>query len=81
MAKSKSKEKEETKAERFVRLATGRVNRVLKAMDILKNCSDPSNYEYTEEQVKKMLGAIAEEYEYLKNAFAEKKAEETAFKF
>lgn len=57
----------ETKRERFVRLAEARTNKILDMMKLLGNCSSKSNYEYTEEDVKKIFGAIERE---LKNTRA-----------
>lgn len=47
----------ETKNEKFVRIASPRVNAVIDKLDILSNCAS-SNYEYTEEQVENMFQAI-----------------------
>lgn len=47
----------ETKSERFIRIATPRVNKVINALDILSNCAG-ATYEYTEEQVEAMFDAI-----------------------
>lgn len=57
----------ETKRERFVRLAEARTNKILDMMKLLGNCSSKSNYEYTEEDVRKIFGAIERE---MKNARA-----------
>lgn len=47
----------ETKNEKFVRIASPRVNAVIDKLDILSNCAS-NNYEYTEEQVENMFQAI-----------------------
>ena len=47
----------ETKAEKFVRIATPRVNSVIDKLDILSNCAG-SAYEYNEEQIESMFDAI-----------------------
>lgn len=47
----------ETKAEKFVRIATPRVNSVIDKLDILANCAGVA-YEYNEEQIDSMFGAI-----------------------
>lgn len=57
----------ETKRERFVRLAEARTNKILDMMKLLGNCSSKSNYEYTEEDVRKIFNAIEKE---MKNARA-----------
>lgn len=57
----------ETKRERFVRLAEARTNKILDMIKLLGNCSSKSNYEYTDEDVRKIFGAIERE---IKNARA-----------
>lgn len=47
----------ETKEERFIRIATPRVNGVIQKLEILSNCSG-ATYGYTEEQVDAMFDAI-----------------------
>lgn len=59
----------ETKRERFVRLAEARTNKILDMMKLLGNCSSTSNYEYTEEDVKKIFGAIERELKNTKAKF------------
>ena len=49
--------KDETKNEKFIRIASPRVNSVIDKLDILSNCAS-ANYEYTEEQVEAMFDAI-----------------------
>lgn len=57
----------ESKRERFVRLAEARTNKIIDMVKLLGNCSVTTNYEYTEDDVKKIFGAIEHE---LKNAKA-----------
>lgn len=64
----------ETKREKFVRLAEARTNKILDMMKLLGNCSNTSNYEYTDEDVKKIFGAIERE---MKNARAKFNGSET----
>jgi hypothetical protein len=45
----------------FVRLAERRTNGVLEKVRILGNLSNPYAYEYTDEDVRKMFGAIDQE--------------------
>ena len=49
---------EETKRERFVRLAETRTNKILNMVQLLGNCSNSSLYEDTETDVEKIFGAI-----------------------
>ena len=48
----------ETKEERFIRIATPRVNGVIQKLEILSNCSG-ATYGYTEEQVDAIELAVA----------------------
>ena len=59
----------ETKRECFVRLAETRTNKILDMLRLLGNCSVKSNYDYTEEDVKKIFGAIEKEVKNTKNRF------------
>lgn len=61
--------KKETKRERFVRLAEARTNKILDMLKLLGNCSNNSNYEYTEEDVKKIFSAIEREVRNAKAKF------------
>jgi hypothetical protein len=47
-----------SKAERFKRVAAPRVQKVLDSLDNLAKCSNRNNYEYTEAEVGKMMRAI-----------------------
>lgn len=47
-----------TKKERFRRLATQRTNSVLKRLKVLGNCSNRSAYDYTEEEINKIFSEI-----------------------
>lgn len=49
---------DETKAERFSRVAGRRIQNVLDAIAVLGNCSDRNTYEFTDEQVAKIEQAI-----------------------
>lgn len=69
----------ESKSERFVRLAEPRVSRACKAISLLANLA-ASQYEYTEKQVDTMFEAIEEELTAAKNAFKKGK-DSKKFKF
>ncbi len=49
---------EETKREKFVRLAENRTNKILDTIQLLGNLSSASTYEYTQQDVEKIFGAI-----------------------
>ena len=58
----------ESKAERFVRLAEPRVSRACKAISMIGHLA-ASSYEYTEKQVEAMFGAMQEELNTQKAKF------------
>lgn len=62
-------ETSETKKDRFKRLASARTNAVIEKLEILGNCSNRSNYEYTEEEVKQMVLAIERKLNEIKILF------------
>ncbi|OGJ61494.1 hypothetical protein A3C37_04185 [Candidatus Peribacteria bacterium RIFCSPHIGHO2_02_FULL_53_20] len=64
---------QESRKERFVRLANKRTNTVLERLRVLGNCSNASLYEYTEEEVNKIFGAIAKELNDVKAKFSNSK--------
>jgi hypothetical protein len=47
--------------EKFVRLATKRVSNALKALQLIGNLSNKSNYNYTESDVQKIFKALQDE--------------------
>lgn len=49
------------KKDRFKRVASKRVENLLSGIRSLSNCSNTNNYEYTEEDVQKMIKAIKDE--------------------
>ena len=69
----------ETKRDRFIRLAEARTNKILEMMRLLGNCSSKSNYEYAEEDIKKIFGALEKELKVTKNRFLGIEAKEEKF--
>lgn len=59
----------ESKRDRFVRLAEARTNKILEMMRLLGNCSSKANYEYTDEDIKKIFNALERELKNTKNRF------------
>jgi hypothetical protein len=49
---------QESKHDRFVRVAERRTNDVLERLRILSNCSSTGNYEYSQDQVAKIFAEI-----------------------
>ena len=58
-----------TKRERFQKIAPKRVSSTLKAIRLLKNVSNTSNYEYTENEANQILRAVRDELRIMQDAF------------
>ena len=55
---------EETKRDKFVRIAEARTNKIINMIQLLGNCSNQSLYEYSQKDVNKIFNTIqAELYE------------------
>lgn len=63
----------EDKHGKFKRIATKRVNELLNKLDVLGNCSNKSNYTYTEEDIQKIFKAIDSKVKETKSKFKTKK--------
>ena len=48
----------ETKRERFVRLAEARTNKIIDMVQLLGNCSNTSIYEYSDSDIEQIFAAI-----------------------
>ena len=59
----------ETKRERFVRIAEARTNKILDMLRLLGNCANKSNYDYNDDDTKKIFAAIDKELKETKNVF------------
>ena len=68
----------ETKAEKFLRLAPPRVDKTIKALQSLQKLSVHGSYEYTQEQVDKMFSAIKTQLEECEAAFKPKENKDTS---
>lgn len=51
----------ETKREKFVRIAEARTNKIINMIQLLGNCSNQSQYDYTQKDVDKIFKAIQAE--------------------
>lgn len=69
----------ESKRDKFIRLAEARTNKILEMLRLLGNCSSKSNYEYTDEDVRKIFGALEKELKSTKNRFLGLDAKEEKF--
>jgi hypothetical protein len=59
----------DSKQERFRRVAERRVNRAIKDLRLIGNLSNRNNYEYTIDQVNKILAALKRELRGLRAKF------------
>lgn len=63
----------ETRKERFKRLATYRTSAVLDKLRILANLSNKANYDYSDDEVRKIFAAIDSQLRLIKAKFATNK--------
>lgn len=61
---------QETKRDKFVRLAEARTNKIIDMLQLLENCSNTSAYDYTQQDVEKIFGAIENELKEAKKKFS-----------
>lgn len=74
--------KKETNRERFVRIAEARTQKIIDMIDLLGNCSNQYNYEYTQKDVEKIFTAIESALKSSKARFTtENSNKNTRFKF
>jgi len=66
---------EETRHDKFKRIAAKRTNDILEKIRILGNCSNKSSYEYTEEDVNKIFSEIDKQLKQTKAKFTVGKRE------
>lgn len=57
------------KRERFEKVASNRVQRIIDTLNLLKNCSNRSNYEYSADDVELMFSSINKSLKDAKAAF------------
>ena len=63
------KKEQETKRDKFVRLAEARTNKIIDMIQLLGNCSNSSAYDYTQQDVDKIFAAIEAELREAKKKF------------
>jgi hypothetical protein len=75
--------KKSIRRERFENVAARRTQKILEFLDSLANCSNKSNYEYSDEDVKKMFAAIRDRVKTSESAFDKElnRSEKNKFKF
>lgn len=69
--------------ERFERVASNRVQRIIDTISLLGNCSNRSNYEYTKDDVELMFREIGKAVRDVRNIFQNEldKSNKTGFRF
>lgn len=80
MFKKEKQERTETREEKFKRIAGGRVQKILDKLRLLENCSDKSNYTYTDEQVGKIFKTINDEVKKVESSFKRNTSKKKEFK-
>ena len=61
--------KEESKRDRFVRLAEARTNKIIDLIKLLGNCSNTGPYDYTQQDIDKIFSAIETELKEARKRF------------
>jgi hypothetical protein len=61
---------DETRSQRFKRIATKRTNDIIRRIRLLGNCSNRSAYDYNEEQINKIFAAMEKEIREAKSRFS-----------
>lgn len=71
------------KRERFEKVASNRVQRILDTLTLLGNCSNRNNYEYDSRDVERMFGEISRKLRETKAAYSTElnRTEKQGFKF
>ena len=71
------KKAEESKHEKFVRLAEARTNKIIDTLQLLGNCANTSFYEYTQDDVEQIFQAIEIEVREAKRKFSKTDSEKS----
>lgn len=64
----------ESKCDRFVRLAENRTNKIINMVQLLGNCANTSIYEYSDTDVEKIFTAIENSVKEARRKFAKSDA-------
>ena len=71
----------ESNREKFVRLAEARTNKIIYMIQLLGNCSNQSQYEYTQKDVNKIFNAIQTELDMARKRYSKQDSQKgTKFK-
>jgi len=68
---------QETKRDKFVRLAENRTNKILDTLQLLGNCSNQNAYEYSKKDVDKIFNAIQNQLNETKKRFEKQDSKKT----
>jgi hypothetical protein len=60
---------EQSKQDRFKRVAVARTNKIIKLVDLLGNCSNQNVYSYSDEEVRKIFQEIEKRLKKAKSKF------------
>lgn len=71
---------QETKRDKFLRIAEARTSKVLEMLRLLGNCANPGTYDYTDKDVKTIFNALEKELKTTKNKFLGKDSREEKFR-
>ena len=69
---------QETKRDKFVRLAEARTNKIIDMLQLLGNCSNSSAYDYTQQDVDKIFAEIEAEVREAKKKFSKVESKKSA---
>lgn len=65
----------ETKRDKFLRLAEARTNKIIDMIQLLGNCSNTSQYEYSQKDVDKIFKAIQTELDEARKRYSKQDSE------
>lgn len=71
---------QETKRDKFIRIAEARTNKIISMVQLLGNCANPVSYEYTEKDVADIFNAIEKEVKAAKAKFSNTEDKASTFK-
>lgn len=71
----------ETKEEKFIRLATHRTTTALKRIRLLRNLANTSQYSFTDAQVNHIFAALRKELDETEAAFQRETSQDPMFSF
>ena len=57
------------KRDRFEKVASNRVQKILDSLESLSKCSNKNNYEYNKEDIDKMINVLRAKMKFVENSF------------